>query len=150
MIILNKKNIHILCFLVVIFIIISFLLTYKDELNSIEKFNINKDNDIFNVNKHSFVNEFSNKKDNDKINPHKIKPYKIKPYKYADNYSKFLKTFKNKQNPVAYNPAGIYSNNIQSLKRPLTDIKTKKRLRTIFELMNNNYSEPFNTKPNFF
>ena len=127
MIILNKKNINILCMLVVVFVLLSVALTYKDNLYNKEELNLNRindtTNDVFHVNRNKTMNN--------------------------SNYLRFLESFEDKINPEPYNPAGVYSNNINKLERNPTDERTERRLRTVFELMTENHPDPFNTKPKF-
>ena len=143
MIILNNKNIKILGMLVVVFVLLSFVLNYKDKLYNKEDLNlnnINDTNDIFHINKNRNISNYKNIP---------LIPDPIKFPKDDSNYLRFLKSFEDKVNPEPYNPAGVYSNNINKLERNPTDERTERRLRTVFELMTENNPDPFNTKPKF-
>ena len=144
MIILNKKNINILCMLVVVFVLLSVALTYKDNLYNKEELNLNRindtTNDVFHVNRNKTMSNYKNI------------PLIQDPIKFPkdnSNYLRFLESFEDKINPEPYNPAGVYSNNINKLERNPTDERTERRLRTVFELMTENHPDPFNTKPKF-
>ena len=144
MIILNKKNINILGMLVFVLLLLSVALTYKDDLYIKENLNLNRindySNDIFNMNNNRIMSKYNNI------------PFNPDPIKFPEddsNYLRFLKTFEDKVNPEPYNPAEVYSANINKLKKPLSDERTDKRFRTVFELMTENHPEPFNTKPKF-
>ena len=143
MIILNNKNIKILGMLVVVFVLLSFVLNYKDKLYNKEDLNLNKindTNDIFHINKNKNISNYKNIP---------LIPDPIKFPKDDSNYLRFLKSFEDKVNPEPYNSSGVYSKNINELKKPLSDKRTERRLRTVFELMTENHPDPFNTKPKF-
>ena len=143
MIILNNKNIKSLGMLVVVFVLLSFVLNYKDKLYNKEDLNLNKindTNDIFHINKNKNISNYKNIP---------LIPDPIKFPKDDSNYLRFLKSFEDKVNPEPYNSSGVYSKNINVLKKPLSDKRTERRLRTVFELMTENHPDPFNTKPKF-
>ena len=95
---------------------------------------------MFHVNQNRTMSNYINQR---------LVPDPIKFPKDDSSYLRFLKSFETKVNPEPYNPAGVYSANVNKLERNPTDERTERRLRTVFELMTKNHPDPFNTKPKF-